>query len=133
MMVALRDCKAGQPYRTCRGRSEHGGRRQVLDALRKRGLVHFGQGEWDTTFMGRLVLGEPWPTDRPAWWVIAAHMEPGPKFLTIPERWLESPRYRCENGHVSTMVLKSEALGRDACLECQGRLWITFPEDSESV
>ena len=59
--------------------------------------------------------------------------EAGPKFMGIPERWLDNPHWRCENGHVSKHYLKSEALGRAACLECMGRMWITFPEDSDDV
>jgi hypothetical protein len=37
------------------------------------------------------------------------------------------------NDHVSTFVLRSEALGRDACLaaKCRARLLLTFPEDRD--
>lgn len=51
-------------------------------------------------------------------------------FMGIPDRWFDSPRYRCENGHVSTTILKSEKLGRNACLKCFARVRITFPEDN---
>lgn len=54
-------------------------------------------------------------------------------FLGIPEVWYEKPgpKYRCVNDHVSTMILKSEGLGRDACLECMGAMVMTFPEDKD--
>lgn len=52
-------------------------------------------------------------------------------FMGIPDRWFDSPRWRCENGHVSTTILKSEGLGHDACLKCRARVRITFPEDVE--
>lgn len=59
-----------------------------------------------------------------------AASEPGPRFLSKPDRWFdEGPRFRCTNGHVSSMVLKSEALGRDACLACKEPTVLTFPED----
>lgn len=50
-------------------------------------------------------------------------------FFDWPDRWWEANRRRCENDHVSGCVLKSEALGRDACLACNGRVTLTFPED----
>lgn len=64
---------------------------------------------------------------------LIALAEGGPFFLDRPERWLDDPHFRCENGHVSTMVLKSEALGRDACLAggCRAPLHLTFPEDRD--
>ena len=64
-----------------------------------------------------------------------------PMFLGRPDRWYEAAWFRCEHGHVTGMVLKSEELGRDACLSgqtkpylpnggpCLGRLLLTFPED----
>jgi hypothetical protein len=57
-----------------------------------------------------------------------------PMFMGIPDRWYElpGPKYRCENGHVSSRVLKSER-GRDSCLACGGRLLMTFPEDDENT
>lgn len=56
-----------------------------------------------------------------------------PMFMGIPDAWYEKPgpRYRCINDHVSSTVLKSEGLGRDACLECFGELVMTFPEDTD--
>lgn len=62
----------------------------------------------------------------------ALDKEPGPFFQGLPERWLDSPHYRCEEGHISTRYLKSERLGRSACLACGGALWLTFPEDKEN-
>jgi hypothetical protein len=38
---ALRDVRAGDPVKSCRGRSEYGGRGQVIQSLRRRGLVAF--------------------------------------------------------------------------------------------
>lgn len=38
------------------------------------------------------------------------------------DSWYDNPHYICENGHISTMKLKSEGLGRDACLSCHGTL-----------
>ena len=66
--------------------------------------------------------------------------ESGPSFLGIPERWYadgpdkpyghpdRGAKFRCVNGHVSRMILKSECFG-DLCLACQGPLVMTFPED----
>jgi len=69
---------------------------------------------------------------RPQIIVEADAKENGERFLGTPERWLEKPTYRCENGHVSKMVLRSEKLNRPACLECQAPIWLTFPEDKEA-
>lgn len=56
-----------------------------------------------------------------------------PMFLGIPDHWFEPrPRFRCENGHVSTMVLKSEKVG-DCCLKCGGGCMITYPEDEDDM
>lgn len=57
-----------------------------------------------------------------------------PMFIGRPDRWYEAGLRRCENGHVSTRTLSSEALGRDACLAagCMGRVALTFPEDVET-
>lgn len=52
-------------------------------------------------------------------------------FMKWPDRWYESLLRRCGNGHVSKTVLKSEALGRDACLACGGEVHLTFPEDKD--
>lgn len=40
------------------------------------------------------------------------------QFLGWPDKWYEPIHWCCENGHVSTRVLKSEALGGDVCLAC---------------
>lgn len=60
-----------------------------------------------------------------------ADAEGGPVFMRWPDRWWEVAHWRCVNEHVSTMVLKSEELGRDACLAagCWAPLALTFPED----
>lgn len=62
-----------------------------------------------------------------------ADAEGGPMFMGWPDRWWDDPHWRCENGHVSTYVLRSEALGRDACLAgtCRAPLHLTFPEDQD--
>lgn len=62
-----------------------------------------------------------------------AKAEGGPMFMSWPDRWYEAHARRCTNGHVSTTVLKSEALGRDACLvsACRAPLCLTFPEDQD--
>lgn len=63
---------------------------------------------------------------------IQAEIDKGEKlFLGIPDRWYDVHKFRCYNGHVSTMVLKSEALGGDACLECYSPVLMTFPEDED--
>ena len=52
-------------------------------------------------------------------------------FLSFPDGWYEAnngkPTFCCENGHVSSMVLKSEALGGDVCLACYKPLYLTPP------
>lgn len=54
-------------------------------------------------------------------------------FLGIPDAWYDKPgpKFRCVNDHVSTTILKSEGLGRDACLACMGEVVMTFPEDKD--
>ena len=54
-------------------------------------------------------------------------------FMGRPDRWWDAGKFRCENGHISTTVLKSEGLGRDACLDCYGEIAITFPEDVDGL
>lgn len=38
-------------------------------------------------------------------------------FLGVPEHWLEDPLHCCNNGHISTMYLKSSEKGC-VCLNC---------------
>jgi hypothetical protein len=38
------------------------------------------------------------------------------------DAWYDNPHYICENGHIASFKLKSEGLGRDACLTCCGTL-----------
>lgn len=54
-------------------------------------------------------------------------------FMGTPDRWYQTPHWRCTAGHVSTSFLKSEQLGRAACLAagCQQPVRLTFPEDTE--
>lgn len=63
--------------------------------------------------------------------VAIARAEGGEQFLGWPDRWYDKPHWRCINGHVSTMVIKSEALRRDACPkgQCFAPVHLTFPED----
>ena len=51
----------------------------------------------------------------------------GEIFLDIPEKWFDPTQYGCENGHVSIMYLKSEALGSDVCLACHKPVYIIPP------
>lgn len=57
--------------------------------------------------------------------------EGGEMFMGTPDRWFEGGLRRCVNDHVSRMVLKSEALGRHACLACGAPVFMTFPEDKD--
>ncbi len=57
--------------------------------------------------------------------------EGGPEFWGWPDRWWDAHLRRCPNDHVSSMVLSSEALGRDACLACRAQVFLTFPEDHD--
>lgn len=68
---------------------------------------------------------------RPARIEEADAKETGTRFMGMPDRWLDDPTWRCANGHVSKRYLKSEELGRAACLECRAQIWLTFPEDDE--
>lgn len=55
-------------------------------------------------------------------------------FLGIPDRWFaEGPWFRCENGHVSGCVLKTDEGDRCLAAGCDGRIRITFPEDHETT
>lgn len=58
-----------------------------------------------------------------------AHGEPA--FMGIPDRWYAPGQFRCINGHVSTTILRSEGLHRDACLACFEPVMMTFPEDKD--
>lgn len=62
-----------------------------------------------------------------------ADREEGPKYNGFPERWWDAGAKRCLNDHVSHMVVKSEALGRDACFRsrCRAPVHLTFPEDKD--
>jgi hypothetical protein len=52
-------------------------------------------------------------------------------FMGKPDRWYETPHWRCDNGHVSTWYIKSEALRDSVCPSCRTTVWLTFPEDKE--
>ncbi len=57
--------------------------------------------------------------------------EGGPMFLGKPDRWNESPRWRCANDHVSQTLLKSEHKGGYVCRVCFKHVCLTFPEDRD--
>ncbi len=67
--------------------------------------------------------------NRPQIIIDALKNENGPFFLGLPERWLDSPTFRCEGGHVMNWYIKSERLGYNACPTCEQPVWTTFPED----
>lgn len=52
-------------------------------------------------------------------------------FLGKPDRWYESPHWRCANGHVSVMYLITERGGMCLAGNCGSFVWLTFPEDVE--
>jgi len=74
----------------------------------------------------------PFDPNRPKIIVEAYKKEKGPKFLDIPERWLDKPTWRCTKGHVSNMYIKSESKG-PICPVCQKPVYYTFPEDKDDV
>lgn len=59
--------------------------------------------------------------------------EEGPRWLGLPERWMDppGPRWRCANGHTSGWYIKSEELGYSKCPCCDSPVWLTFPEDKD--
>jgi hypothetical protein len=59
-----------------------------------------------------------------------AKAEGGETFLDWPDRWWEAFLRRCENDHVSSMVLRKE-IGGDVCLACGAQVAMTFPEDRD--
>jgi hypothetical protein len=52
-------------------------------------------------------------------------------FLGIPERWLDDPTWKCDNGHVSKRFLKSETRG-DLCLACLAPVRLCDPDEVEA-
>lgn len=66
--------------------------------------------------------------DRQKQW---AAKESGPVFMGLPDRWYDTPHWRCQRGHVSTHVLRSEERGCSLCLGCKTRVVLTAPEDRE--
>jgi rubrerythrin len=51
-------------------------------------------------------------------------------FMGLPDRWYEEgPKWRCDNGHILTMYIKSERHG--PICSCGAGIWLTFPEDEE--
>lgn len=60
-----------------------------------------------------------------------AAAEGGEVWCGRPARWYDDgPTWRCTEGHVSRMYLKSEESGA-VCLACQERVHLTFPEDRD--
>jgi hypothetical protein len=55
----------------------------------------------------------------------AAYIATGkPMWAGEPDEWFKPYHVVCENGHVSTMTLKSEALGKTVCIACFGDLFM---------
>jgi hypothetical protein len=52
----------------------------------------------------------------------------GDIFMGIPDRWYDKLTFVCQNGHISSMCLKSEALGDDVCMSCHEHIFICPPE-----
>ena len=59
--------------------------------------------------------------------------EGGEMFFDKPDRWYESPKWRCVNDHVTTHYLKSKEKGGACCLAraCGEFVLLTFPEDED--
>lgn len=53
-------------------------------------------------------------------------------FLGIPERWLDDPTWKCPNGHISKIFLKSESRG-DLCLACFQPVHLCDPNEKEEM
>jgi len=62
----------------------------------------------------------------------AGEKENGEIFGTKPLRWWNDPHWRCPNEHVSTVLYRSELMGR-VCMFCGKPVWLTFPEDVDGV
>lgn len=58
----LRDVREGDPVKSCRGRSEYGGRGQVIRSLRRRGFIVSGRDGGVTL----TTLGSEWLTNHDA-------------------------------------------------------------------
>ena len=54
-----------------------------------------------------------------------------PAFMGKPDRWYESPHWRCANDHVLDSYLKSDGLGDSVCFRCFETVYLTFPEDRD--
>jgi hypothetical protein len=55
-----------------------------------------------------------------------------PRFMGIPERWLDDPTWLCENGHVSKWYVKSEERG-DLCPACRRPVRLCDPDTREAA
>lgn len=83
------------------------------------------------------VLGSYWSVLHVEWTKMVkvirqmADTEDGASFLGWPDRWFDDRHVRCIFDHVSTLSLKSEALGADVCLVCYQPVHLTFPEDKD--
>lgn len=53
--------------------------------------------------------------------------EGGAMWFGKPDRWYESPTWRCTSDHVSKRFLKTDR--GDLCLACGESVVLTFPED----
>jgi hypothetical protein len=52
-------------------------------------------------------------------------------FMGKPDRWYETPHWRCENEHVSGRYLITDRGGMCLAGGCGSFVWLTFPEDVE--
>ena len=50
--------------------------------------------------------------------IVKAKIEGCKMFMGVPDSWYESGLHCCNNGHVNSRYLKSEALGGCVCLTC---------------
>ena len=57
--------------------------------------------------------------------------EGGPFFGSKPDRWYETPTWRCYNDHVSSFYIGSEQPPYDRCPACREAVYLTFPEDRD--
>lgn len=55
------------------------------------------------------------------WRTALAKAHEGPKFMTLPEAWMDDPHWFCINGHVSGRYLGTEVHG-NLCLACREKV-----------
>lgn len=52
-------------------------------------------------------------------------------FMGAPDHWFENWKLRCLDDHVTSFVIKSEAVGASLCPKCMEPLALTFPGDTD--